>query len=137
MPSAKLQEPQWQRLLSELRAIPGVYVGQENQCRRFIEAVLWMNKTGAQWRELPKEYGNWNSIFKRFNRWSRKGIWQQLSHAVADIIDLENLAIDSTIVRAHPCAAGAKGGPQRRDSGAVEAALAANSMPAPKGWAIR
>jgi putative transposase len=64
---------------------------------------------------LYVEYGNWNSIFKRFNRWSRKGIWQQLSHAVADIVDLENLAIDSTIVRAHPWAAGAKGGPQRRD----------------------
>jgi len=133
MPSVQLQEPQWQRLLSELRAMPGVYVGQESQCRRFIEAVLWMNKTGAQWRELPKRYGNWNSVFKRFNRWSRKGIWQQLAHAVADIIDLENLAIDSTVVRAHPSAAGAKGGPQRRDSGAVGVGLAVNSMPARTG----
>ena len=115
MPSVKLQESQWQRLLNELRAMPGVYVGQEKQCRRFIEAVLWMNKTGAQWRELPEEYGKWNSIFKRFNRWSCKGIWQKLSHAIADFIDLENLNIDSTIVRAHPCAAGGKGGPQRRD----------------------
>jgi len=133
MPSVQLQEPQWQRLLSELRAMPGVYVGQESQCRRFIEAVLWMNKTGAQWRELPKRYGNWNSVFKRFNRWSRKGIWQQLAHAVADIIDLENLAIDSTVVRAHPSAAGAKGGPQHRDSGVVGVGLAVNSMPARTG----
>jgi len=133
MPSVQLQEPQWQRLLSELRAMPGVYVGQESQCRRFIEAVLWMNKTGVQWRELPKRYGNWNSVFKRFNRWSRKGIWQQLAHAVADIIDLENLAIDSTVVRAHPSAAGAKGGPQHRDSGVVGVGLAVNSMPARTG----
>jgi len=133
MPSVQLQEPQWQRLLSELRAMPGVYVGQESQCRRFIEAVLWMNKTGVQWRELPKRYGNWNSVFKRFNRWSRKGILQQLAHAVADIIDLENLAIDSTVVRAHPSAAGAKGGPQHRDSGVVGVGLAVNSMPARTG----
>jgi len=133
MPSVQLQEPQWQRLLSELRAMPGVYVGQESQCRRFIEAVLWMNKTGVQWRELPKRYGNWNSVFKRFNRWSRKGIWQQLAHAVADIIDLENLAIDSTVVRAHPSAAGAKGGPQHRDSGVVGVGLVVNSMPARTG----
>jgi len=133
MPSVKLQESKWQRLLSELRATPGVYVGQESQCRRFIEAVLWINKTGAQWRELPERYGNWNSVFKRFNRWSRKGIWQHLSHAVADIIDLENLSIDSTVVRAHPCAAGAKGGPQSRGLGVAGAALAANSTRAPMG----
>jgi transposase len=48
-----------------------------------IEAVLWMNKTEAQWRELPEEYGKWHSIFKRFNRWSCKGIWQTVSHAIA------------------------------------------------------
>lgn len=115
MPSVKLCEQQWQRVVRELRALPGVYVGNESACRRFIEAVLWMNKTGSQWRELPKRYGKWNSVFKRFNRWSRKGIWEQLSRTVADLFDFENIAIDSTVVRAHPSAAGAKGGAKHRD----------------------
>jgi transposase len=115
MPSVELQEQQWQRVLKQLQALPGVYVGQESDCRRFVEAVLWIDKTGAQWRELPAYYGNWNSVFKRFNRWSKKGIWQQLSYAVADLFDWENVAIDSTVIRAHPCAAGAKGGLHNKD----------------------
>lgn len=79
-----------------------------------LKAVLWMDKTGAQWRELPERYGSWNNVFKRFNRWSRKGIWKQLSQAVADFFDFENIAIDSTVVRAHPSAASAKGGRSAR-----------------------
>ncbi|MDB9528107.1 transposase [Oscillatoria sp. CS-180] len=90
MPSVQLCEPQWQKVLSNLRAMPEVYVGKESECRRFVEAVLWINKTGAQWRELPAHCGKWNSVFKRFNRWSQKGVWRQLSWAVADLFDFEN-----------------------------------------------
>ncbi|MGJ3254110.1 MAG: transposase [Elainellaceae cyanobacterium] len=72
MPSAELREQHWQRVVTQLRSMPGVYVGQEANCRCFVEAVLWIDKTGAQWRELLGRYGNWNSVFKRVNRWSPK-----------------------------------------------------------------
>lgn len=103
-----LTDEQWQKILPFLRSCPRVYVGHERQCRRFLSALLWMARSGAQWRLLPKEYGDWNSIYKRFARWSKQGVFEQLHQCCADEPDLEHLLIDSTIIRAHPCAAGAR-----------------------------
>ena len=117
MSSVKLSSEQWDQILQFLRGCTGLYVGQEAQCRRFIEAVLWIARSGAQWRLLPVEYGNWNSVYKRFSRWADQGIWVQMHHRFAGDPDLEHLIIDSTVVRAHPCAAGAprsKGGRKLR-----------------------
>jgi putative transposase len=82
--------------------------GRDN--RMFVEAVLWIVRTGAPWRDLPEVFGHWNSTFRRFNRWSAKGVWQRLFAAMADDPDFEYLIVDSTIVRAHQHAAGAKTG---------------------------
>ena len=107
MLTVTLTDDQWQRILPFLRSCPNVYVGQESECRLFVEAVLWVARSGAQWRLLPKEYGDWNTVYKRFARWSRQGVFEQLHQSFADDADMEHLLIDSTIIRAHPCAAGA------------------------------
>lgn len=108
MSDVKLTDDQWSKLRDFLRQDPKAYVGHEADCRRFVEAVLWMGRSGAQWRLLPDSYGNWNSVYKRFARWCDQGVWERLFEYVAADPDLESVMIDSTIVRAHPCAAGAQ-----------------------------
>ena len=108
MTTVTLSDDQWTKIRDVLRNDPNTYVGQEADCRRFVEAMLWMSRSGAQWRLLPAEYGPWNSVYKRFARWCDKGVCERLfEHLVADP-DMETVMIDSTIVRAHPCAAGAQ-----------------------------
>jgi transposase len=77
--------------------------------RLFVDAVLWIAKTGAPWRDLPERFGPWNSVWRRFDRWARRGVWQKVFEALQDP-DLEWLILDSTVIRAHPHAAGAKKG---------------------------
>jgi len=74
----------------------------------FVEGVLWIVRTGAPWRDLPEVFGDWNSTFRRFSRWSEKGVWHRIFEAMSDDPDFEYLILDSTIVRAHQHAAGAK-----------------------------
>ena len=82
--------------------------GRDN--RMFVEGVLWIVRTGSPWRDLPDAFGDWNSVFRRFSRWSRKGVWCRIFAAMSDDPDFEYLIVDSTIVRAHQHAAGAKKG---------------------------
>jgi transposase len=75
--------------------------------RLFVDAVLWIAKTGAPWRDLPERFGPWNSVFRRFSRWAKAGVWANLLDVLTGDPDLEMLIVDSTIVRAHAHAAGA------------------------------
>ena len=108
MTNVRLQDDQWTKVRDFLRDDPNAYVGNEVECRRFVEAVIWIDRSGAQWRLLPGEYGNWNTVYKRFARWCDKGVWERMLEHFADDPDMENGMVDSTIVRAHACAAGAQ-----------------------------
>jgi transposase len=102
-----ISDADWDRIKDLLPGRPGQsgWVAKDN--RLFIDAVLWIAKTGAPWRDLPERFGPWNSVWKRFDRWARKGTWQLVFQALQDP-DLEWLILDSTVIRAHPHAAGAK-----------------------------
>ena len=102
-----IQDKQWEKIYPFLKAHPRAYAGQESNSRLFVEAVLWITRSGAQWRFLPEQYGNWNSVYKRFARWCDHEIWEDMHQHIIEDPDMENLIIDSTVVRAHPCAAGA------------------------------
>lgn len=77
--------------------------------RQFLNAVFWIAKTGAPWRDLPERFGKWNSVYQRFRRWCKKGVWQQIGQQLGIENELEILMLDSTIVRVHQHGAGAKG----------------------------
>src|SRR5258708_29879946 len=92
--------------------------------RRTVNGILWVLRTGAPWRDMPERYGNWNSVFVRFTRWSKLGVWDAAFETLASLgppADKEH-AIDSTIVRAHQHAAGVKGGIKIRKRSAARAA---------------
>ena len=107
MDKSKLSDREWVKGLASLKKIVGIRIGCEVACRQFVEAVLWILRCGAQWRCLPNSFGHWNSVFKRFARWSRLGVWEKILESCAGQADLENVCIDSTVIRAHACAAGA------------------------------
>ena len=96
----------WVKMLIFFRGVRGIYVGKDRKLKMFIEAIYWITRTGAQWREMPEKYGCWNSIFARFNDWSKKNIWGKLMEFCVQDPDLEYLSIDATIIRAHACSAG-------------------------------
>ena len=103
-----ITEAFWGKIFEFLKTIKQIYIGQEKKCKKFIAAVLWMLRSGSQWRLLPGEYGCWNSIFKRYNAWSKKGVFMQLFTLSIIDPDTEYVMIDATIIRAHACSAGYK-----------------------------
>ena len=94
--------------------------GQWRDHRTVINGILWVLRTGCPWRALPERYGSWKTASSRFYRWQRAGIWDRVLAAVQRRADAEGRLdwtlhfVDSTVVRAHQHAAGAKGGPSSR-----------------------
>lgn len=105
----EIKDEDFERIKDMLPGQPGDPGVTAKDNRLFINAVLWIAKTGAPWRDLPERFGPWGSVWKRFDRWAKKGVWKRVFEELQDP-DLEWLIIDSTVVRAHQHAAGKKGG---------------------------
>jgi len=116
-----LSDEQWDRISGLIIGRPDQRGSTGHDNRMFVEGALWIVRTGSPWRDLPQIFGGWNSVFRRFSRWSAKGVWERMFAALADDPDFEYLIVDSTIVRAHQHASGAKGGLKIKPS-AVRAA---------------
>jgi transposase len=109
-----------------------------------LNGILWKLATGVPWRDLPERYGPWQTVYTRFRRWTRAGVWDQLLAAVqrqadaAGALDWELHFVDGTVIRAHQHAVGAKGGTRRRRrSGGARAAFPPRSICAPRAAASR
>lgn len=88
-----IQDNQWRKIVRFLRTYPNVYVGKEVECRRFLEGVLWITQSDTQWRLMPRQYGKWNTLYKRFVRWCDNGVWEAMRQHFADDPDMENFLI--------------------------------------------
>ena len=102
----------WTVLEPHLPGREGIWGGIAKDNRLFINAVFWILRTGAPWRDLPPDLGDWKNVHRRFCRWRDKSIWEGLLDAVIDEPDCEWLMIDASHAKVHPHAAGAKGGNQ-------------------------
>lgn len=109
-----LTDAQWAIIEPFCPGKPGYPAQTGGDPRLFMEAVLWIVCTGAQWRELPDEFGKWNSVFKRFRRWVRADAFYRMFKALAADADFEYTMIDGSIVNIHRSGQGAKGGPRAR-----------------------
>ena len=105
--SRRIGASQWNRIYDYLSEFPDIYIKNEDGCRKFVEAVFWLARSGSQWRLLPQEYGDWNSVYRRFSDWAEKGIWYKMLYYFSKEADMEYIMVDSTILRAHACASGA------------------------------
>ena len=103
-----LRDDQWEAVKDILPGKEGDRGRSGEDNRRFIQAVMWIGRTGAPWRTLPEKYGKWSTVHKRFMRWAKGGIWQKIFNTLAANADNEWLFLDSTIIRAHQHAAGAR-----------------------------
>ncbi len=100
--------------------------------RRTLDGIFWVTRTGAPWRDLPEELGNWNSVHRQFRRWTAGGLWDLMLEALADGgSDNAVQMVDSTVIRAHHCAAGARGGLKTRLLAVRAAGCRPKSMPGP------
>lgn len=118
-----LRDDQWERLKG---FVPGGRKGKRGprtDNRRFLNALLWMARSGGRWRDLPRRFGKHETVKRRYYRWIEMGVLDAILAALAREADLEWLMIDSTIVRAHQQAAGAR----REKGGRMPRALAAHA----------
>jgi putative transposase len=103
----ELTDAQWDAAQNRIPGKPGDpgQTGEDN--RRFLNAVLYVARTGIPWRDLPERYGKWNSVWRRYDRWCASGVWEALAEVLGEP-ELEELQLDSTVVKAHQSSAGSR-----------------------------
>lgn len=116
----ELTPQQWHRICDLLPGKPGDRgrSGEDNQL--FVNAVLWVLRSGAHWHDLPERYGKYKTVHKRFTRWANAGVWEKVFDHLVHDPDNDYVMLDSSLVRAHQQAATGKGGTKTRRWGAPE-----------------
>lgn len=115
MSRGDMSDRDWQRIQPLLPPQKtGKRGGQWRNHRQIIDGIRWIGRTGAPWRDLPERYGPWQTCAERLYRWQREGLWLhilqtlQAQEEAASNVEWEGVAIDSTTIKAHPHAAGAR-----------------------------
>ncbi len=116
MDRSVLSDAQWNKIAPLLPGKPGDPGRSGADNRQFVEAVLWIARTGAPWRDPPALSGNWNAVFKRFRRWTTRGVFERMFKALRGDPDFEYVIADGTISRVHQKGTGARGGLKARRS---------------------
>ena len=117
MSRGDLSEAEWRLLKDLLPAERGRKSRPAHDNRPIVNGILWRIRTGAPWRDVPEKYGKWMTVYQRFRRWSESGVWEVVATTLAQAMaDNSRHSIDSTTVRGHVSAAGAKGGKRARRS---------------------
>jgi transposase len=110
-----LSNAEWERLRSLLPPQGGRRGGRWRDHRQVVNGIIWRIRTGAPWRDLPERYGPWQTCYKRFARWETDGTWARIQQAVQREVDAAGeldwqVQVDTSVVRAHQHAAGARKG---------------------------
>jgi transposase len=105
-----LTDAQWERMAPFCLGKPCDPGRTGGDGRLFLEAVLWIVRTGSPWRDLPATFGKWNSVYTRFRYWVKADVFKRMFDAVSDEPDMEYAMVDATIVKVHRHGQGAKGG---------------------------
>ena len=113
----ELTDPQWELLTPFFPPRPRRRGGQWRDDRTILNGIFWRLNTGAPWRDLPERYGPYTTVYNRFNRWSKQGVWEDVFYALSGSSGVvSTTAVDATHVKAHRSAAGAKGGTSSKRS---------------------
>jgi transposase len=130
-----LSEAEWAAIRPHL---PMKHTGPERvDDRRVLSGIIHVLRSGCRWRDCPAEYGPPTTVYNRFNRWSGRGLWAQLLEVLATVEGSQALMADSSLVKAHRSAAGAKGGSRRRQSAVRGVAAQPRSTRSPMSRADR
>jgi len=106
----ELTNKQWDRIKSFFPDRTGQKGRPPKSHRMMINAILWILRTGAPWRDLSPKYGSWKSVYTRFSRWSKSGLWEEIFIHISKKSNSEYNMIDSTVIKVHQHASGARGG---------------------------
>ena len=120
-----MEDAEWAFFEPFLVAIRGRGGRPASDHRRVLDAVFWIARTGSPWRDLPEEFGKWSSVYRQFRRWTLASLWELILESLNESGAMPGQVqmIDSTVIRAHHLAAGAKGGLKKKVLAAQKVAL--------------